>query len=96
MNEKRILWEFLLGFVGAIVINFVLWQIILYVISAVGDSQWFFIVYILFYITEFVFSLVLARSKRHYIFIGVLVTLAFMLIPLLLSGACIVIMPNAR
>jgi hypothetical protein len=85
-SSSRKFWDFILGFLGAIIINGILWW------STVAQNPSWIIAYIPFYATEFVFSLVLAKSKRQYIFIGVLIVLAFMLVPLLLGGACIVIL----
>jgi hypothetical protein len=89
-STKKIL-DFLYGFVGAIVINGILWW------GTVAQNPRWIIAYILFCATELVFSLELARSKRQYIFIGVLVVLAIIALPLLFTGACYAILiPSGR
>jgi hypothetical protein len=88
-SSNRKFWDFIFGFFSAIVINTILVGIVVYLIFTIGnfDFQWF-IVYPILYIIEVVASWRLIKSKRHYIFIGVLVVLALILVPLLLSGAC--------
>jgi hypothetical protein len=98
-SSKRKFWDFILGFVGAIVVNTILLGIVVYLMFTVGDIQWLayyiLVAYPVVYILEFVASWFLIKKKRRYIFIGVLVVLALMLIPLLLSGACFAIFAAA-
>jgi hypothetical protein len=86
-SSTRKFWDFIFGFFSAVVINTILVGIVTYLIIALGYLEWF-VVYPILYTIELVAAWRLTKSKRRYIFIGVLVVLALILVPLLLSGAC--------
>jgi hypothetical protein len=86
---ERRLWDFFLGFFGAIAINVILWIRIV----VVQDIEGGMLLCVLICAIEFVVSWGMANSKRRYIFIGALVVLVMMLLLflILLPGSCFAI-----